>query len=289
MEGLFFSPGGNRMTVMRIRSGREGTESEVWDDKREITLLFSGGVDSTMAACNLASSYESVHLVSYFNGYGHYRVSRTAKRAAELSRHFPGTFTHSIISIQDIFESLVIHSIWDDYREFGSGFIWCMGCKLAMHIRTIIYNIDHDIHLSADGSSFETSEMVEQMPISVAKVKGFYCEYGIRFENPVYQLRREDSIQSLHNMGFRMGLRIGDRFLGIQPKCKPGELYYMPLLLRGTEPDHKEELVARHIDAKIDWARGYIDQYFGNREKDLRKHLDDRKDQQRGGSEKAVL
>ncbi len=234
-------------------------------DSRQITLLFSGGVDSTMAACLLAGTYDRVHLVSYSNGYGHYRISRTARRAKELSRHFPNKITHSILSIQDLFESLVIDPIWQDYGEFESGFIWCMGCKLAMHIRTICYNVEHDILLAADGSSFETSEMVEQMPISVAKVKRFYCEYGITFENPVYTYRREDSIQGLRDMGFRMGWQIGDRFLGIQPKCKPGELYYMPLLLRGTEPDHREETIARFIDVKIDWARNYIDKYVGKR------------------------
>ena len=234
-------------------------------ERSQITLLFSGGVDSTMAACMLAGSHDRVHLVSYANGYGHYRIGRTAKRAKELDRHFPGRFTHSILSVREIFEALVIDSLQDDYREFGSGFVWCMGCKLAMHIRTICYNVEHDILLAADGSSFETSEMVEQMPVSVGKVKRFYCEYGITFENPVYTHRREDSIRGLREMGFRMGLRIGDRFLGVQPKCKPGELYYMPLLLRGTEPDHREETIARFIDRKIDWARDYIDTYVGQR------------------------
>lgn len=235
------------------------------DSKEPITLLFSGGVDSTMAACRLAEAYDHVHLISYNNGYGHYRIDRTAHRAGELLRLYPGKFTHSIISIRELFEQLVLDHIWEDYKRYQSGFIWCMGCKLSMHMRTIMYNTKNNIRYAADGSSFDTSEMVEQMPVSVAKVKGFYCEYGITFENPVYKIKRAESIEGLKKRSFRMGFQIGDRFLGVQPKCKPGELYYMPLLLRGTEPDHNEADIAEYIDQKIDWARTYIDTYFGDK------------------------
>jgi predicted subunit of tRNA(5-methylaminomethyl-2-thiouridylate) methyltransferase len=236
-------------------------------DNEKITLLFSGGVDSTMAACDLAQVFGQVHLVSYSNGYGHYHIDRTAIRAKELDRHFPGKFTHSVISIREIFERLVLDPLFEDYKHYQSGFIWCMGCKLAMHMRTIIYNTEHNIHRAADGSSFDTSEMVEQMPVSVAKIKGFYCEYGVNYENPVYKRKRADSIAAIKEMGFKMGIQIGDRFLGVQPKCKPGELYYMPLLLRGTDPDHQPDIVARYIDAKIDLARTFIDDWFGKPKK----------------------
>lgn len=243
-----------------------GVESNMGSESREnpktITLLFSGGVDSTMAACKLAETYESVNLVTYTNEYGHYRINRTAVRAEELNRHYPGKFKHSIISVRELFEQVVLNDIEKEYRKWGSGFVWCMGCKLAMHIRTILYNVENEIYMTADGSSFATSEMVEQMPISVSKIKGFYCEYGITFENPVYTIRREESIQALRDMKFKMGFRIGDRFLGVQPKCKPGELYYMPLLLRGTEPEHSEGIVGGFIDEKLEWARRYIHDYF---------------------------
>ena len=45
-----------------------------------------------------------------------------------------------------------------------------------------------------------------------------------------------EMIAALKRMGFRQGLRIRDRFLGIQPKCRPGELYYMPFLLFDQPP-----------------------------------------------------
>jgi hypothetical protein len=232
---------------------------------RRTTLLFSGGVDSTMAACKLAETYDAVDLVSYTNGYGHYKILRTAKRARELARHYPNVFTHQVLSVQELFEDLVLNSLDADYARFGSGFVWCMGCKIAMHVRTIIHNVEKGIYMVADGSSFATSEMVEQMPVSVARIKGFYCEYGITFENPVYTMEREASIQGLKDRGFRLGLRVGDRFLGTQPKCKPGELYYMPLLLLGREPAHDEKKIAAFIDEKLVGARRYIARHFDAR------------------------
>jgi hypothetical protein len=227
-------------------------------DTDPVTLLFSGGVDSTMAACKLAETQEHVHLVSFNNGYGHYKMERTAQRADEVRQRYPGKVSYQLISVRELFEHMVLSTLEADYRRYGSGFIWCMGCKLAMHTRTIIYNVENDVYRAADGSSFATSEMVEQMPLSVGKIRGFYCEYGFAFRNPVYTNRREDSIVALKRMGFRQGLRIRDRFLGVQPKCKPGELYYMPLILRGTQPRHQEDDVADYIETKLEWAREYL-------------------------------
>ena len=232
-------------------------------DTQRAVLLFSGGVDSTMAACQLADAFERVDLVSYENGYGHYRIRRTARRARELERHYPGRFHHTILSVRDLFEALVLDSLHEDYDRYGSGFIWCMGCKLAMHTRTIARCLAGGVRVVADGSSSSTTEMVEQMPASIDRVKAFYAEYGIRFENPVYDMAREDSIRALRGRGFRMGFRIGDRFLGTQPKCKPGELYYMPYLLLDRQPDHRASRVLEFIDAKLVLARRWIEEGVG--------------------------
>ena len=233
------------------------------DSTAPVTLLFSGGIDSTMAATLLAEQHEQVHLLTFRNGYGHYHIDRTGKRAAELSRLFPGKFVQAKISVQRLFEEVVIDHLDEEYTRWESGFFWCLGCKIAMHTRAIVYNLHNHVSLVADGSSGDTSEMVEQMPVAVDRIHRFYDEYGMRFLNPVYERARSDSIHELETRGFRLGLRIGDRFLGIQPTCKPGELYYMPYLLRGSDPIHPEEKIAAYIDEKLDWARRTIDKLGG--------------------------
>ncbi|MCZ7581871.1 MAG: 7-cyano-7-deazaguanine synthase [Deltaproteobacteria bacterium] len=229
-------------------------------EKTKVSLLFSGGIDSAMCAVKLADKYDEVHLVSYQNGFGHYKLSRTAKRAKEISRRYPpGKFRHTLLSTMELFEPLMNEATTKDYEEIKSGFVWCMSCKLAMHTRTIAYNLEHGISRVADGSSSSTTEMVEQTPFTINTIRAFYEEYGMEFETPVYDQSREESIKTLKAMGFKMGVRIGDRFLGIQPKCRAGELYYLPYLLLGTYPDHDEKQVIGFIRGKLDIARDWID------------------------------
>lgn len=223
-----------------------------------IALMFSGGVDSTVAAWRLAETHARVDLLSYHHDYGQYKIRRTAKRAAELQRHFPHTFSHQIISIRREFEELVLDPLEADYQRYRSGFIWCMGCKIVMHMRTVIHCLAHGIRAVADGASGETAEMVEQQPASVAKLRAFHQEYGIAFTTPLYEARRTESIALLRDKGFKLGPRLGNRFLGIQPKCRPGELYYLPYLLLGTPPDQAEDRVSAFIDEKLEAARRHI-------------------------------
>ena len=224
----------------------------------QVSLMFSGGVDSTMTAMLLCEKFDRVHLLTYGNGYGHYHLGRTRKRAAELERHVgPGRLVHTIESIKELFDALMSDLV-GDFARYRSGFIWCMGCKIAMHTRSIIYNLENGVEEMADGSSQSTGEMVEQMLLSVYMVREMYSRYGITYSTPVYTIPREEEIRILQEKGFRMGLRVGDRFLGVQPKCHPGELYYLPFLLLNQPPRHDEERVAQFIEDKREAAHRII-------------------------------
>ncbi len=122
-------------------------------DTTEITLMFSGGVDSTIAAINLAKQYYKVHLLTFCNGHGHCFMGKSKDRAAELNNKCGNKFTHSLISIEPLFKRIVLDALLKDYEEFKSGFIWCLGCKMTMHTASIIYNLKNNIKFMADGSS----------------------------------------------------------------------------------------------------------------------------------------
>ena len=111
----------------------------------EIALMFSGGVDSTATAVMLAERYERVHLICYRNGYGHYYHHRTEERVHELNRRLGDRFTFSLIKVKGYFDRILVDRVLSDYKEYRSGFIWFMGCKMAMHLRSVIYCLEHGL------------------------------------------------------------------------------------------------------------------------------------------------
>jgi len=229
--------------------------------RKSVALMFSGGVDSTVAAIELLSDFDQVHLLTFRNGYGHYGFGRTRRRFAELQARHPGRFVHFEASIRDLFERICLSTLSEDYARFGSAFMWCMGCKLAMHARSIAYCRDNGIGHMSDGSAADSDEMVEQMLLSVSMVHWLYADYGIEYLVPVYGITRDEKRKRLREQGFFLGIPVLDRYLGIQPSCIPGELYYLPYILFNKAPGHDEETVARYISGK----RPVIDAYLAGR------------------------
>ena len=215
-----------------------------------ISLMFSGGVDSTVAALHLAEAHERVHLLTFANGYGHYGFGRARRRADELMARMPGRFVYHFESIRPLFEALALRSLADDYVRFGSGFVWCLGCKLAMHVASARYDRANGLTRHTDGSNADTSEMVEQSLLSLSMVAHFYQDHGIAFGPTDYDLSRDEKRAFLERSGLRMGVPLRDRYLGIQPSCIPGELYYLPYLLLKRPPRHPERVVAGYIRSK---------------------------------------
>lgn len=214
---------------------------------KQISLMFSGGVDSTAAAMYLAERYDRVHLLTFSNGYGHYGFKRSERRAAELKQRMGDRIVYNFQSSRRLFETIALDTLAEDYKRFDSGFVWCMGCKLAMHVLSVIYDRRHGIREHTDGSAGDTSEMVEQMLISLSLVSHFYEDHGVAFVPTGYDVPRDEKRAMMKREGFRMGIPIRDRYLGVQPSCLPGELYYMPFLLLGRKPVHKESVVAGYI------------------------------------------
>ncbi len=223
----------------------------------EIGLMFSGGLDSTATALALAERFSRVHLVTYRNGYGHWRHDRSRKRAEALGDRF--TFT--LISTKDAFQKLSVKTIGKDYRKFGSGFVWCLGCKLVMHARSVLFCLDRGLTRMADGSNGATDEMVEQSILSLSLIRHFYEDYGIDFGTPVYNDERADHRARLAAAGVESGRTLLDRQLGIQPTCVAGELYYLPYLLLNKPVRHDEGDVVDFFAEKVPIAKELVESW----------------------------
>lgn len=244
-----------------------------------IALMFSGGIDSTALAITLSDHYDHVHLVTYKNGYGHYYHGRTEARVKELNEKLGNKFSHAVISTKDYFDQILVNSVLEDYKSFRSGFIWFMGCKMAMHMRSAIYCLENGIRFMTDGSNVDTEEMVEQMLISLTLIHHFYEDLTVEFGTPVYNVRRAASKELIRSLDLNMGYEVMDRHLCIQPTCLAGELYYMPYLLFNKRVKHDEGEVARFIEKKSEICNKIIDTYFEKKGVDLRALLADRRQQ----------
>jgi len=67
----------------------------------------------------------------------------------------------------------------------------------------------------------------------------------------------------------KMGTKIMDRHLNVQPSCIAGELYYVPYVLFNKKVKHDESTVARFIQAKQEIAKRLMRRYFDDRGVDL--------------------
>ena len=244
----------------------------------DITLMFSGGIDSTATAIMLAEKFERVHLVTYKNGYGHYYFRRTAARVRELNEKLGNVFTHSLISTKDYFDQILVNSVLQDYKKYRSGFIWFMGCKMAMHMRSAIYCLENGVRYMTDGSNADTEEMVEQMLISLTLIDHFYESLTVDVGTPVYEVRRAARKALIKKWDLNMGIEVMDRHLCIQPTCLAGELYYMPYLLFNKRVKHDEQEVARFIEEKGAICMEIVRRYFDSRGVTLEKLLEQRRE-----------
>ncbi len=238
-------------------------ETDVAPENTDVALMFSGGLDSSAAALELARQYRRVHLLTYRNGFGHFFVDRSRQRAAairEALKDTPGAgeIVHEVLSTRDHFDQLLVKSAVADFKEYKSGFIWCMGCKLAMHARSAAYCLENGITKMTDGSNSGTDEMVEQSLLSLSMVRAFYKRFDIDFFTPVYEQTREQSRKTLEKLGVRTGFKVMDRHLGVQPTCVAGELYYMPYLLFNKRVKHEDKVVMSFIAAKMPIAEKLV-------------------------------
>lgn len=219
----------------------------------ETTLLFSGGVDSTLTALLLAEQFDRVHLLTYDRGvrYGHLHVGNARRRARELQRRFgDGRFDFDLFPIGPLFHRFVTATLLADYKRYGT-YTCCVGCKLAMHARTVLYNLRRGIRHVADGSAADQDYHAEQLGGVLGCVERLYKRYGITHANPSYNIDEGARKERLKAAGLKPK--------GIQPRCLFGAydfFIYTPLHVAHHQ---EEDIMVAYMEDKLPLARAYID------------------------------
>ena len=81
---------------------------EIARPEDEVSLMFSGGIDSTTAALALGRRHRHVHLLTYDNGYTHQHMDRTKERVEELRRKVGDRFSHTMLSTKELFDHFLV-------------------------------------------------------------------------------------------------------------------------------------------------------------------------------------
>lgn len=171
-----------------IRSGKIAT------DQKEVALLFSGGIDSTLAAVILSLKDYKIHLLTMDNGVSD-KSKYTEDRYNDLKELFPNNIvTWKRLICKKLFIDIAIEDIDKNMKKYRSNLL-CLGCKLSMHTVGLTYCLDNNIKNIADGYTQYQNYLAEQVPESIELVKNFDGELGINYINPVIDYKSKVDVK----------------------------------------------------------------------------------------------
>jgi hypothetical protein len=153
-----------------------------------IVVLFSGGTDSTLTAALVQQEYRTVHLVTY-DRVGFHATENTRVNAQMLrDRYGEDRFRHEIINIDRLFKWVSYERYFWNLRRHGFFLLSTCGlCKLAMHMRTIVYCLDNGVRHVSDGANQGMTMFPAQMRPVIEEVRKMYDRFEIRYSNPVFE------------------------------------------------------------------------------------------------------
>ena len=233
---------------------------------KEISILYSGGSDSSLAAALMCGQFDKIHLLTYYHT-GIPLADRAKINATKLTEKFGADkIVHKLINFETILKKLYYGTYINDlirYRSYMTP-CSCIACQLAMHTSTIMYNIDNNITSTCDGYKREKSHLYIFMhEDGVTELTRFYKHFKMDYSNPVYNIIRTDWM--LYDMGItsKKNVKFPQEILdySTQHHCRNGIIvnaylmgYFIPV--HGQESSAKQSLM--YLNEKIELCEKYI-------------------------------
>lgn len=165
------------------------------DANKDVALLFSGGRDSSLAACLYALRGRRPHLLSFQTGLG-VRGELRSIRHAELQERFPEIIGENIVlPAYGIVRAIATSNVESDFRDFDGKNLILLGEKLALHACATVYAIKNGIRTLADGSSGYQRHLPEQKPAALEFFQRLAAEYDLHFETPIAGIQSQDEVK----------------------------------------------------------------------------------------------
>jgi len=218
-----------------------------------VAHLFSGGVDSTLAASLLAERFREVHLVT-FRRAGFLAEEKALARLERLRDRHPGAeITHRFLDVGPFYEEL--SGGWSDLRRHGVlALAPCGVCKVSMHWRLLLYCLEHGLRHASDGAAAGAEEYAEQNPrILMPALDAFYREFGVEKISPAFRPDRSNE-EALYRRGISESPTVKRTAQDDQILCSQQVLFAMSMRV----------YLARHSFPEYEAAqRGYLGEALG--------------------------
>jgi 7-cyano-7-deazaguanine synthase in queuosine biosynthesis len=160
-----------------------------------ISILFSGGADSTLAALIALERAEHIHLLTF-----HQSTMGKIGKHRKVVREMRQIFGEDRIRVHEenidtLFKRFYTTGMTNRifrYRTFYIPWI-CGACKLAMHIAAIRYNHTHNLRITYDGANFQSAPyFVDQTVPYIEVIKRLYQSYNMEYDCPVMNVVSSD-------------------------------------------------------------------------------------------------
>jgi len=216
-------------------------------DSQQTVVMFSGGTDSTLTAALDAQKFDKVHLVTY-DRLGLFSVDNTQLNAQKLKDKFGHSkFDYHKIKINKLTKFVFYERYIHNLRKHGFFLLSICGlCKLAMHMRTLIFCLDNKIGNVSDGANQGMNLFPAQMVNVIEELRSMYAKFGVNYSNPVFKFEGPQNIGFADRLHLEKTLKVQDGNRGNTPQktnttgCKLHKMGLIPSEnVKGTDLDRK--------------------------------------------------
>jgi 7-cyano-7-deazaguanine synthase in queuosine biosynthesis len=224
---------------------------------QEVAILYSGGLDSSaLVGWYATKRYDVIHLLTFDNG-AQKNINLSKIKIHQFKKLFPKTiFHHHILSSSYLFKKIALHDIEDDIPRYKTNLI-CVGCKMSMHAHALLYAIEHNIKLVADGFAKRQEHFPEQDHVFHEIMQQIYLSYGVCYESPLYDIATDKA--TVKDLLSRYGISTKS----IEPECLFGD----------TFSKAETESIQNYFFAKVGIMCEFIETFLNEREISLPKPL----------------
>ena len=171
-------------------------------EKQELAILFSGGSDSlSLYALAAVGTHPEIprprriHLLHMLNGMGRFpSFPKERFRVSEriLQAQMPDTEQIPQATYVELDMGRLFQGLWlDRYEElmprYGGKNLVCAACKLAMHVKAVIYCVERLVPTLLVGYARKQGYFPEQTRAFMDRISGLSEDFGIRTRFPVYE------------------------------------------------------------------------------------------------------